>query len=171
MNARTLCELTARASALTRGSNTKLLVNDRADIARGSDADGVHLTSQSIPVDVVRKTFGREFLIGVSTHSIAQVVDASEPGADFVVFGPVFETESKKAFGEPQGIEKLKQVVALAPLPVIAIGGITLENAGECLSAGAAGVAAIRLFQDPDKLLEVVQAIRSTAPNDQESQQ
>jgi thiamine-phosphate pyrophosphorylase len=162
MNARALCELTARASELTRRSETKLLVNDRADVAQVAGADGVHLTSQSIPADVVRKAFGSGFLIGVSTHSVAEVQKAREQGADFVVFGPVFETESKKAFGEPQGIEKLRVVVDdVHPLPVIAIGGITLENAGECLRAGASGIAAIRLFQCRDKLADVVKAMRS----------
>jgi thiamine-phosphate pyrophosphorylase len=120
----------------------------------------VQLTSQSLPADVVRKSFGPDFLIGVSTHSVAEARKAREQGADFVVFGPVFETESKKAFGEPQGIEKLRVVAAeVAPLPVLAIGGITLENAGECLHVGASGIAAIRLFENLDGLAEVVNGL------------
>jgi thiamine-phosphate pyrophosphorylase len=161
MNARTLCELTSRASALTHGTSTKLLVNDRADIARVAGADGVQLTSQSVTADIIRRSFGPDFLIGVSTHSVDEARRAREQGADFVVFGPVFETESKKSFGEPQGIEKLRQVAAsVESLPVIAIGGISQENASECLRVGAAGVAAIRLFEDPDRLPDVVSAIR-----------
>jgi thiamine-phosphate pyrophosphorylase len=160
MNARTLCELTSRASALTRGTNTKLLVNDRADIARVAGADGVQLTSQSVTADVIRRSFGSDFLIGVSTHSLDEAQRAREQGADFVVFGPVFETESKKAFGQPQGIEKLSELAAkVDPLPVIAIGGISLKNAAECLRAGASGIAAIRLYQDAKDLSEIVTAV------------
>ena len=164
MTARTLCELTARSSAVTRGTNTKLLVNDRADVARVAGADGVHLTSQSVSADVIRRSFGPDFLIGVSTHSLDEARIARQQGADFVVFGPVFETESKRSFGEPQGIGRLGQVTAeVNPLPVIAIGGISLANAAECLRVGAAGIAAISLFEDPDTLSDVAAAVKSIA--------
>ena len=90
-----------------------------------------------------------DFLIGVSTHSTEAALNARAQGADFIVFGPVFETESKRAFGEPQGLEKLREVTnALKGFPVLAIGGINLENVGECFQAGASGVAAISLFND-----------------------
>jgi thiamine-phosphate pyrophosphorylase len=145
--ARVLYELATRAAEITRGSKTRLLVNDRADIARAAGADGVHLTSQSLPAGVVRRTFGSEFLIGVSTHSLDEARAARDGGADFVVFGPVFETESKRGFGAPQGLDKLRQVAdELRGFPVLAIGGISLENAGACFDAGASGVAAISLF-------------------------
>ena len=134
---------------ITRGSETRLLVNDRADIAAAAGADGVHLTSQSLPANVVRKMFGSDFVIGASTHSLDEARAAQTAGADFVVFGPIFETESKRAFGEPQGLEKLAEVaVELQPFPVIAIGGITTENAALCLVSGASGVAAIRMFEE-----------------------
>ena len=145
--ARVLYELATRAAEITRGSKTRLLVNDRADIARAAGADGVHLSSQSLPAGVVRRTFGSEFLIGVSTHSLDEARAARDGGADFVVFGPVFETESKRGFGAPQGLDKLRQVAdELRGFPVLAIGGISLENAGACFDAGASGVAAISLF-------------------------
>jgi len=145
--ARVLYELATRAAEITRGSKTRLLVNDRADIARAAGADGVHLTSQSLPAGVVRRTFGSEFLIGVSTHSLDEARAARDGGADFVVFGPVFDTESKRGFGAPQGLDKLRQVAdELRGFPVLAIGGISLENAGACFDAGASGVAAISLF-------------------------
>jgi thiamine-phosphate pyrophosphorylase len=145
--ARVLYELATRAAEITRGSKTRLLVNDRADIARAAGADGVHLTSQSLPAGVVRRTFGSEFLIGVSTHSLDEARAARDGGADFVVFGPIFETESKRGFGAPQGLDKLRQVAdELRGFPVLAIGGISLENAGACFDAGASGVAAISLF-------------------------
>ncbi|HKY42530.1 MAG TPA: thiamine phosphate synthase, partial [Pyrinomonadaceae bacterium] len=162
LSARVLFELTARAAEITRGSETRLLVNDRSDIARAAGADGVHLTSQSLPAEVVRKTYGARFLIGVSTHSLDEARAARAGGADFVVFGPVFETESKLAFGAPQGLSRLGEVTSeLRPFPVVAIGGITLENAGACFEAGASGVAAIRLLNDAERLSSIVEAIRS----------
>ena len=162
MSARVLFELTGRAAEITRGSDTRLLVNDRSDIARAAGADGVHLTSQSLPADVVRKIYGPEFLIGVSTHSLDEARAARAGGADFVVFGPVFETESKLAFGAPQGLNRLAEVTSeLRGFPVVAIGGITLENAGACFKAGASGVAAIRLLNDAERMASIVAGLRS----------
>jgi thiamine-phosphate pyrophosphorylase len=151
--ARVLYELVARAAELTRGSRTRLLVNDRSDIARAAGADGVHLTTQSLPADVVRTICGEDFLIGVSTHSLEEARAARAGGADFIVFGPVFETESKRAYGEPQGLNKLAEVAReLGEFPVVAIGGITLDNVDECFHAGARGVAAIGMFNDTENL-------------------
>jgi thiamine-phosphate pyrophosphorylase len=163
LSTRVLYELVVRCAALTRGSRTTLLVNDRVDVALTARADGVHLTSESMPAAIVRHLCSREFLIGASTHSLAEARAAREGGADFVLFGPVFETESKKDFGQPQGVEKLREVASeLAPFPVIAIGGVSVENSLECFRAGASGVAAIRLFSDVSKLSDVVKAIRQT---------
>ena len=162
LSARALYELTTRAAEITRGSNTRLLVNDRSDIARAAGADGVHLTSRSLPADVVRKIYGPEFLIGVSTHSLEEARAAQAGGADFVVFGPVFETESKLEFGAPQGLSRLAEVTSeLRPFPVVAIGGITFENAGACFEAGASGVAAIRLLNDTERMSSIVVGLRS----------
>ena len=148
MSARVLYELTARAAEITRDSETRLLVNDRVDIARAAGADGVHLTAHSLPAEVVREICGPDFLIGVSTHSLAEARAAQVGGADFVVFGPVFETESKRAFGAPQGLDKLRELtIALAEFPVLAIGGITRENTASCIAAGASGIARISLFE------------------------
>jgi thiamine-phosphate pyrophosphorylase len=146
--ARVLYELTARAAEITRGSKTRLLVNDRVDIALAAGADGVHLTSRSLPADVVRNICGPDFLIGVSTHSLVEARAARAAGADFVVFGPIFDTESKRAFGEPQGLDKLREVASeLGEFPVLAIGGITRENLAACIDAGASGIAGISLFE------------------------
>jgi thiamine-phosphate pyrophosphorylase len=162
LSGRVLFELVARAAELTRGRKTRLLVNDRSDIARAAGADGVHLTGQSLPVEVVRKSYGAEFLIGASTHSLDETHAARAAGADFVVFGPVFETESKRVYGPPQGLDKLSEVTReLGEFPVLAIGGITLENTGECLYAGASGVAAIRLLNDAENMSSIVETIRS----------
>jgi thiamine-phosphate pyrophosphorylase len=147
LSARVLYELVTRAAKVTRGSSTRLLVNDRFDVALAAGADGVHLTSTSLPPQVVRQACGPELLIGASTHSLETARDARDDGADFVVFGPVFETESKRAYGPPQGVKKLQQVAGeLQGFPVIAVGGITLDNAESCFAAGASGIAGIRLF-------------------------
>lgn len=143
-----LCELTVEAAAVTRGSATRLLVNDRADIALAAKADGVHLSAHSLPVNVIRRCFPHAFLIGVSTHTLDAAVNASANGADFVVFGPVFETPGK---GEPQGIGKLSEVCEkLNPFPVLALGGIDETNVLSVLKAGASGFAAIRWLNERD---------------------
>jgi thiamine-phosphate pyrophosphorylase len=160
LNAHALFELTSRAVAITRGSSTRLLVNDRADIARAAGADGVHLTTRSLETAVVRAAFGNDFLIGVSTHSIAEVREARAGGADFVVFGPVFPSPSKSNYGQPQGLEKLKMVVAeVTPFPVIALGGVDELSALDCIRAGASGIAAIRLFSECDNLETFVESL------------
>lgn len=150
--ARVLYELVCRAVEITRGSSTRLLVNDRFDVARAAGADGVHLTSVSLPARVVREACGAELVIGVSTHSVEEARRARDGGADFVVFGPVFETESKRAFGPPQGLEALQRVTReLHEFPVLAIGGVTLDNAESCYAAGASGFAGISWFSKTDR--------------------
>jgi len=105
-----------------------------------------------MPLEIVtgwRRSTGRlDFLIGVSCHSLGSARAAEKGGADYVFFGPVFETPSKAAFGAPQGIERLREVCAALRIPVLAIGGVNAENLRDCIQAGAAGIAAIRLFQN-----------------------
>src|SRR6185369_124285 len=103
LNARVLFELAEQAVDLTRVSSTRILVNDRADIAAGAGAHGVHLTTQSLDTAVIRNSFARNFLIGASTHSREEAQLAYEQGADFIVFGPIFSTKSKEQFGPPLG--------------------------------------------------------------------
>jgi thiamine-phosphate pyrophosphorylase len=159
---RVLSELTEACAASTRDTETRLLINDRADIARAAGADGVQLTAQSLPAAVVRRAFGPDFLIGVSTHSLGEARAARDGGADFVVFGPLFDTPAKRPYGPPAGLDALRAVAAaVAPLPVVAIGGITRANMHDALAVGAHGVAAIRLFADPHTLAETVQALQS----------
>ncbi|HEY5838812.1 MAG TPA: thiamine phosphate synthase [Pyrinomonadaceae bacterium] len=157
LTTRVLFELSEQSAALTLGSETRLLVNDRADVAAAAGADGVHLTTQSIDAATIRRTFGKDFLIGVSTHSLAEAEVAKEVGADFAVFGPVFATPSKENYGLPAGLATLEGVAKqLAPFPVLALGGIDVMNARECLRAGASGVAGISLFEDVERLDEIV---------------
>lgn len=143
----------------------KILVNDRLDVALAAGAAGVHLGGESISVrDVVAfRASGRapaDFLIGRSCHSLEEASRAENDGADYIFFGPVFATPSKARFGPPQGTAALAAVCRAVRIPVVAIGGITLENARQCLAAGAAGVAAIRLFQESQDLPAVVRSLK-----------
>ena len=160
LTARVLFELTSQAAEITRGSQTRLLVNDRADIAAAARAHGVHLTTQSIDARTIRRTFGKEFLIGASTHSQAEALAARNEGADFVVFGPIFETPSKTKYGSPLGIDRLAEVAReLGEFPLLALGGITTENAPLCLKAGASGLAGISLLSQPEQYRDIVRDI------------
>jgi thiamine-phosphate pyrophosphorylase len=162
LTARALFDLTVRCAAITQGTDTRLLVNDRADIARAAHADGVHLTTRSIEARIIRHTFGPDFLIGVSTHTLAEARAARDGGADFAVFGPIFDTESKRAYGPPVGIESLREAAqSLTPFPLLALGGVTLENATDVFSAGAKGVAAIRLFSEAQNISRTVRSLQS----------
>ena len=157
LTARVLFELVAEAGKLTRAAHTRLLINDRADIALATGADGVHLTTRSLGATTIRKAFGDELLIGASTHSLDEVRSARDEGADFVVFGPVFETKSKIQFGPPQGLDELARVVrAVTGFPVLALGGISTTNAADCLAVGAHGIAAIGLFDDPETFAQLL---------------
>lgn len=156
-----LFDLTTKAAEIVRASHTRLLVNDRADIALAAGASGVHLTSRSIETSVIRRTFGPDFMIGVSTHNLEEVETARHGGADFAVFGPVFETATKLVYGQPLGIKSLQQVAATSgSFPVLALGGVALDNVADCFRAGASGVAAIRLLGDPNLLANVAQEVR-----------
>jgi thiamine-phosphate pyrophosphorylase len=162
LDTRVLYDLTADAVKIVRGSRTRLLVNDRADVADAAGACGVHLTTRSLEASVVRRTFGDEFLIGVSTHSLEEARAARDGRADFAVFGPVFETAGKRVYGNPVGLEKLAQVAAqLAPFPLLALGGVTLANTGHCIRAGASGIAAISVLNNAMTLCSVVAQMRT----------
>ena len=161
LTTRVLYELTRRAVETAHGSSTRVLVNDRFDVALGAGADGVQLTTHSISARVVRRATSSRFGISVSTHSVHEAQAARSGDADLVVFGPVFETESKRGFGPPQGLSKLADIAAAVDgVPVIAIGGIAIENVRDCLRHGAAGIAAIRLLNDSNSLPATVAAIR-----------
>ena len=161
---RELAGMTARAMACA-GNDTAILVNDRADVACALGASGVHLGGHSLPPEEARRLVnyccaGKDFLVGVSAHSLEGAVQSEQAGADYVIFGPVFATPSKAGFGPPQGVQRLQEVSEQLTIPVLAIGGITLENAKDCSAAGAAGIAAIRLFQDAADLQTLVKELR-----------
>ena len=154
----------------------RVILNDRLDIALAAGADGVHLGGESIASAGVIQWCRRgnappEFLIGVSCHGLEEALEAERAGASYIFFGPVYDTPSKRSFGSPQGIARLTRVCEAVRIPVIAIGGVTETNAAETLRAGAAGIAAIRLFQeseDAESLGTVVERLRqSLARNEQ----
>jgi thiamine-phosphate pyrophosphorylase len=143
LSAAELLPLARELRELTRKYDARLLINDRIDLALAVQADGVHLGGHSLPTDIVRQQVGPKLLIGVSTHSNADINRANEQGADFVTFGPVYATPSKSAFGPPQGLNTLTEACRASSLPVFALGGITSSRAAEVRQAGASGVALI----------------------------
>jgi thiamine-phosphate pyrophosphorylase len=149
------------------GTQAQVIVNDRLDIALAAGAAGVHLGLESLSAqDVVRwcrrENAPAEFLVGVSCHNLEEAREADTAGASYIFFGPVFDTPSKRAMGEPQGLARLAEICCSVAIPVLAIGGISEENAGECIRTGAAGIAAIRMFQEPQPiaLQDVVERLR-----------
>ena len=149
--ARLLSQMTKEAIEIARPTGARVLVNDRLDVALACGADGVHLRSTSLPVDAVRRVREQRgltaFLIGVSTHTLAEAQMAEEGGATFIVTGPVFSPNSKSIDGPPMGLERFEKICQRVSLPVFALGGVGKENYREVMAAGAAGIAAIGLFQ------------------------
>jgi len=152
----------------SNSGGARILLNDRLDVALAEKAAGVHLGERSLPVQNARKLVNQyragenpPFLVGVSCHSLHAAQAAAASGADYVFFGPIFATPSKAAFGSPQGLERLAEVCEAVSIPVLAIGGITLGNAASCLAAGAAGLAAIRLFQDAADLPGIIRSLHA----------
>ncbi|MDY0292355.1 MAG: thiamine phosphate synthase [Desulfuromonadaceae bacterium] len=140
---RELLRLARQLRTLTARYGAQLLINDRVDIALAADADGVHLTEQSMDIRSARALLGSKGLIGVSTHSLQRARNAAEDGADFITFSPIYLTPSKAKYGEPQGVENLRAVCAEIKIPVFALGGITPERHAEVLRSGATGIALI----------------------------
>lgn len=165
--ARNLVDLTRTAIRICDSASARnkmrVLVNDRFDVAWATRAAGVHAGETSLAIRVLAEARDaarlKNFIVGASCHSLEGALKAAEAGADYVLFGPVFETPSKASFGAPQGTAKLAQVCQAVSIPVIAIGGITIENARACRASGATGIAAVRLFQEAGDIGEIVAAL------------
>jgi thiamine-phosphate pyrophosphorylase len=180
LSARTLEQLAREISDVVRSANskTKLLINSRIDVALAIGADGVHLRASDISASEARAIWAKsahnpECVIGVSCHSIAEVLGAESHGADFAVFGPVFGKAQCDAVGLGMSaissvtrrggpVDKKVEAGQTLRMPVLALGGVTVQNAADCVRAGAAGVAGIRLFQEGD-LAETVARLRQQA--------
>jgi thiamine-phosphate pyrophosphorylase len=140
---RELLALSQGLRSLTKEFGAKLFINDHVDIAMAVEADGVHLGHQSMPTSAVRHIIGKKMMIGVSTHNVEEARAAESAGADFVTFGPIYETPTKTQFNAPVGLESLRSVKKVIDIPIFALGGIKGKNIGHVLWAGAYGVSMI----------------------------
>jgi thiamine-phosphate pyrophosphorylase len=155
------------------GGGARVIVNDRLDVALAAGAAGVHLGRESLGArDVVSWCRGgnapADFVVGVSCHSLKDAREAESAGTAYIFFGPVFDTPSKRGMGEPQGIARLAEICRGVAIPVLAIGGVGEANARDCIHAGAAGIAAIRMFQDArdaEALKEVARRLHALGAN------
>lgn len=158
LSARDVFELTRQAVQISRNTATKILVNDRSDVALAANADGVHLTSTSLSAKIIRQNFPPDFLIGVSCHSLADCENARNNGANFATYSPIYFSPNK---GNPVGLAKLKEVCdALGDFPILALGGVDETNFSETLQNGASGIAAIRLLNSTETLAAIVRKIQ-----------
>jgi thiamine-phosphate pyrophosphorylase len=159
-----LTQYAIKVREMTREYNASLFVNDRIDVAMAVGADGVHLGRRSIPVQAARRIANEDFIIGVSTHSIKEAADAWNEGADFITFGPVYETPSKMKYGRPLGINMLRKAASSIKIPVYAIGGINKGNISDVMETGVKGAAMISALLGADdveqKTGEIVRLIK-----------
>ena len=147
LSARDLFDLACEAVALAGRTRVKILINTRFDVALAAGAAGVHLPAGSPAPERWRKLVPPGFLIGVSCHTVPELRAAEREGADYALFGPVFPPRSKPSGLAPRGLAGLRQAARSVKIPVLALGGVTEENEAACIAAGAAGIAAISLFQ------------------------
>ncbi len=156
-------EAVQQASRNTAGW-TRVVVNDRLDVALAGNASGIHLGTRSMPAKAVRHCVPQGFQIGVSCHSLEEALAAQSSGADYILLGPIFDTPSKAQYGPPLGIAKLAEVTQSVKIPIFALGGITVGRVHVCLENGAAGVAAVRMFQDCECLDDRIRELRAQFP-------
>ena len=157
LSGRELFLLAEKAKSLCAKYGAALFINDRIDVALAVDADGVQLASSSVPVDAARELLGEKKFIGVSTHALKEAEAAAGAGADFILFGPVYFTPSKAAYGAPQGLELLREIAQSVSCPVYAIGGINARNVSAVKETGVHGVAlisAVLSAADPRQVAE-----------------
>jgi thiamine-phosphate pyrophosphorylase len=155
LDGKNLFELAEKTRQLCDRYGASLFINDRVDVALAVAAAGVQLGKNSLPIEAARTLLGPRSLIGASIHSLEEVADAKDRGADFVLFGPVYFTPSKAGFGAPQGLAALKKIVEVGALPVYAIGGITAENVRAVREVGARGIALIAAIIAAEKPKDV----------------
>ncbi len=137
---------------ITREYGAKLFINDRVDVAMGVDADGIHVGYSGINVASIRNVVGNKMLIGCSTHNRVEAIGAQSDGADFITYGPIYETPSKMKYGPPVGIDGLKSLSCDIRIPIFAIGGIKGGNMRYAFGYGASGVAMISAILGSDDI-------------------
>ena len=155
LSPREVLDLAFRAQRLCEKYNAKLVINSRTDIARAAHADGVHLPENDVPPAAARLSLGHHALCGVSVHSVEVARRAVRENADYLVFGPVFQTTSHPDTA-PVGLEALHEIATAVSIPVFAVGGINARSSGLCLDAGAYGVAVISAVWRPVNVVEAV---------------
>ena len=152
-------EIAKRIRDITHKAGVLFIINDDPALALAVDADGVHLGQEDIPVDVARKIIGKQKLIGLSTHSLEEVLEASRLDVDYIGFGPILHSTTKTVT-TPHGIEGIKKVRRHISVPIIAIGGISHENAAEVMSAGADGAAVISAILSATDINQAISEIK-----------
>jgi len=146
---------------LTRDANIPFIVNDRLDIALAADADGVHVGQTDLPASVVREIMGPDRILGVSVDTVEEALLAEKDGADYLGVGPVFEARGTKPdAGEPLGVDRIARIRRHCRLPIVAIGGIDLENAGKVRDAGADAAAVISAIGTADDIARAVRRLK-----------
>ena len=163
LTTRALLALAEALRTRTDRYGAALLINDRIDVALACGADGVHLPADSFAINEARALLGAQRVIGVSTHAPYEVAAAAAAGADFVVFGPIYDTPSKRPYGKPLGVDALAAARAAAALPLFAIGGIDAARAREVVGHGADGVAVIRAVLGADDPTRAASALVAAA--------
>jgi thiamine-phosphate pyrophosphorylase len=158
---RTLVEEGLALRALTRERGALLIVNDRVDVALAVEADGAHVGQDDLPVIAARRLLGPERILGVSAASIGEAEEAVAGGADYLGVGPIFPSLGKPDAGPATGVALLTELAQRYTLPLVAIGGITAENAAETLRAGACGVAVITAIAAADDITAATRSLRA----------
>lgn len=163
LGAEGLLALSVAAAKIPLPEGSLLLVNGHADIAFAAGLDGVHWPEIAY-VSGQSTAFPSDLIVGCSAHSGASARMAQAAGADFLLFGPIFDTPSKRQYGPAQGLARLAEICQSTRLPVFAVGGLTPENAPDCLAAGAHGIAGVSAFRDGERLAEIVERFFRVLP-------
>ncbi|HZD61002.1 MAG TPA: thiamine phosphate synthase, partial [Anaerolineae bacterium] len=164
-SSRTLLETAGRLRELTAGAGVKLIINDRVDIALAVGADGVHLGQDDMPLEVARHIMGDTYIIGISATNLDEAIAAAKNGADYIGLGPIYPTPSKEDAAPPIGLEGLSTVASAVSVPVVAIGGITIDNVEEVVMAGADGIAVISAVAAKEDMVGTARLLRGIISN------
>jgi thiamine-phosphate pyrophosphorylase len=164
MVSRQLFDLAVETRSLTRNARCLFIVNDRVDIAMATDADGVHLGQEDLPLSIARRIIGAKKIIGISTHDLAQAREAETAGADYIGFGPIFGTSTKETGYSARGLSMLREVRKTVKIPIVAIGGITESNVTQVWDAGADAAAIISDLMGASDIEKKVRKIISLRP-------